>query len=169
MSAVARVYVAIGSNLRREHWIAQGVSLLGRRFGRLRVSRVYESASVGFEGDPFYNLVAGFDTDLEPEAVARELRVIEIACGRSEASRRYAPRSLDLDFILYGDLVGRGDDYRVPRAELLEYAFMLGPLAEIAADQRHPVDGRSYAELWAAFDHTTAPIWPVELHLPESV
>lgn len=162
-----RVHVSVGSNLERERWTRRAVALLRERFGRLRISPVYESAAVGFEGDPFYNLVAGFDTALTPAEVAAALRDIEACCGRDPSSRRFAPRKLDLDFILYGALVERGADYRLPRPELLEYAFMLGPLADIAPDEQHPLDGRTYAQLWAAFDRDAAPIRPVELALAE--
>ena len=166
---MARVYVSVGSNLERETWMRRAVLLLRERFGVVRVSPVYESAAVGFDGDPFYNLVAGFETTLPPAEVAAALRRIEIMCGRDPSSRRFAPRRLDLDFILYDALVEQGEGYRLPRGELLRYAFMLGPLADLAPAERHPVDGRTYAELWAAFDRDAAPIRAVELALVEPV
>ncbi len=164
---MARVYVSIGSNVEREIWIRRAVTLLGERFGALLLSPVYESAAVGFEGDPFYNLVAGFDTGYTPAEVAAALRDIESACGRDRGSRRFAPRKLDLDFILYDSLVERGEDYRVPRPELLDYAFMLGPLADIAPDERHPIEGKTYGELWAAHDRAAAPLRRVALAFTE--
>ncbi|MCF7976445.1 MAG: 2-amino-4-hydroxy-6-hydroxymethyldihydropteridine diphosphokinase [Chromatiaceae bacterium] len=63
-------------------------------------------------------------------------------------SERFAPRTLDLDLLTYGELAGEIDGYRLPRDEILRYAFVLGPLADVAPDERHPIDGRRYAELW---------------------
>ena len=160
-----RAYVSIGSNLERETWVPRGVTLLGRAFGPLTLSRVHRTRAVGFEGEDFYNLVAGFDTDESPAAVVATLRDIEDRCGRQRAARRFAPRTLDIDLLLYGDLVEQTDDYRLPREELLEYAFMLGPLAEIAPDERHPVDGRRYAELWAAYERPHELLGEVDLAL----
>ena len=162
---MARVYVSIGSNLERETWVPRGVQMLREAFGPLTLSRVYRTSPVGFDGEDFYNLVAAFDTDEPPGVVARRLRDIETRCGRGPHSRRFAPRTLDLDLVLYGGLVERADTYRLPREELLRYAFMLGPLAEIAPHERHPVDGRSYASLWAAFEGGSEALRPVELAL----
>lgn len=162
-----KVYVSIGSNLEREISVPRGVALLREAWGTLQLSRVYESAAVGFEGDAFYNLVAGFETADSPRAVAQRLRAMEIACGRDHNSRRFAPRTLDLDLILYGNLVERCEHYRLPREELLRYAFMLGPMAELAPHECHPVNGLDYAALWAAFDQHESALRPVDLALPE--
>ena len=75
---MARVYVSIGSNIERERHIHAGLADLEQRFGPLTLSTVYESEAVGFDGDNFYNLVAGFDTALTPQQVAAELRAIDV-------------------------------------------------------------------------------------------
>ena len=163
-----RVYVSIGSNLEREIWVPRGVALLRESFGAVRLSSVYETRAIGFSGADFFNLVAGFDVVDGPAEVAARLRDIEYRCGRERDSRRFAPRTLDIDMLLYGELVERTDSYRLPREELLNYAFMLGPLAEIAPAERHPLDGRSYAELWAALACDEPPLQVVELALGAS-
>lgn len=159
-----RVYVSIGSNIEREKNIRGAVHALRNRFGTLLISSVYETTAVGFEGDPFYNLVLAFDTDLSPRAVADALREIETAHGRTRGEAHFAARTLDLDFLLYGDAVVREETLSLPRAEILKYAFVLGPLAEIAPDLRHPVSGETYARAWERLEKTH-PMKPVHLDL----
>ncbi len=149
---MARVYVSIGSNIDRERSVRQGVAGLREAFGPLTLSPVYETAAVGFEGDDFYNLVAGFDTGLSPQEVAGRLRAIEDATGRDRSQPRFSPRTLDLDLLLYDDAVLREQGLRIPRDEILKYAFVLKPLADIAGGLRHPECGETYAALWARFE-----------------
>ncbi len=162
---MGRAYVSIGSNLEPEANIPSALAELRRRYGALIVSPVYESEAVGFAGDNFYNLVVGFDTDPGVHAVVRSLREIERQHKRKRSDKRFAPRTLDLDLLLYDDLVFAEDGISIPRDEILRYAFVLKPLADIAGEQQHPVDGRSYAELWAVLQQEMAgaALWPVQL------
>lgn len=161
---MARIFVGVGSNVGRERNIAAGLAALADAFGPLTLSTIYESAAVGFDGDNFFNLVAAFDSDAPAEAVAETLRGIEQRFGRRRGGPRYAPRTLDLDLLLYGDLVRSDDDVNVPRADVTRFAFVLCPLAEIAGELRHPVTGACYADLWAAFDRPSQPLWPAKPH-----
>lgn len=145
-----RVYVSIGSNIEREKNIRGAVEALRQRFGELQLSRVYETRAEGFDGDNFYNLVAGFDTGLGVEQIHAALARIETDHGRTRATEKYGPRTLDIDLMLYGDLVQHNDKTKVPRPELLRFAFMLGPLAEIAPGLRHPKAGETMEQLWRA-------------------
>lgn len=147
-----KAYVSIGSNVERDRHIPQALEDLAERFGPLDVSSVYETAAVGFTGDPFYNLVVGFETGLDVDQLAAVLSELEHRHGRRRDAQKFAPRTLDLDLILYGDLVRSDRKPYLPRDEITRYAFMLEPLAEIAPTLRDPLSGRSYAELWAAFD-----------------
>ncbi len=146
-----RVYISIGSNIERDTSIRSGVAALREHFGGLTLSTVYESRAVGFEGDDFYNLVAGFDTALDAVAANSVLRDIEHRHGRVRGGSGFSSRTLDLDLLLYGDLVSCENGLALPRGEITKYAFVLCPLAEIAGQMRHPVSGASYADLWRAF------------------
>lgn len=150
---MARVYVSIGSNIDRDENITLALDLLQASFGRLQRSSVYESAAVGFDSEPFYNLVVSFETNATPRQIQDALHCIEEASGRIRTSGLSA-RTLDLDLLLYGDRVIDEAGLTLPRQDITRYAFVLGPLAEIAGDQRHPVTGECYADLWSAFDDT---------------
>jgi len=162
---VTRGYISIGSNINKDEHIPASLRALEHTFGELTVSSIYESEPVGFTGDVFYNLVVGFDSDLEVKAVAKQLRQIELDNGRTRDSRKFAARTLDLDLILYGDLIVNDGRLQIPRDEIEHYAFVLEPLAEIAPSLQHPVSHISYAELWEQFDKTdlrqkrVAPSW----------
>jgi 2-amino-4-hydroxy-6-hydroxymethyldihydropteridine diphosphokinase len=145
-----QVYVSIGSNVNRRRNIALALDMLAREFGPLEQSSVYESAAVGFDSDPFYNLVVGFPADESPREIQARLHAIEENCGRVR-TQTLSARTMDLDLLLYGDLVTEEKGLSLPRSDITRYAFVLGPLAEIAGARRHPVSGESYADMWAAF------------------
>jgi len=156
-----RVYVALGSNMQAERHIAMGVQAMRGRFGVLGLSPIYRNKAVGFDGNDFLNAVAGFDTGLGVPELKAALDGIEQDCGRQRGAARFAPRSLDLDLLLYGDTVDAAA--KLPRPEILKYGFMLKPLADIAAGERHPETGRSYAEHWADFSGEGGELQPVSL------
>lgn len=159
---MARVYVSVGSNIDRQRNVASALDSLAREFGELQQSRTYETEAVGFEGAPFYNLAVGFDTDLAPQQVAEVLRRIEDVQGRDRSGGKFSDRSMDLDLLLYDDLVLDESGLKLPRPEISQYAFVLRPLAEIAGELRHPLTGFSFAAMWDDFDPTAQPMWPVE-------
>ena len=160
---MAQVYVSIGSNIDRERNIEAALTALAADFGILQQSSVYESDSVGFDSAPFYNLVVGFQTDATAQAVQERLHTIEEAGGRVRTGALSA-RTLDLDLLLYDDMVIDAGKLVLPRDDIRRYAFVLGPLAEIAADERHPLSGERYADMWAAFDDSQQQLrridWP---------
>ncbi len=157
---MARVYVSIGSNIDREASIRGGVAALAARFGELTLSSVYESEAVGFAGENFLNLVAAFDTGQDVQTVTAALRDIEDNYGRDRSGPRFSSRTLDLDLLLYDDLVLAQP--QIPRHEILENAFVLWPLAEIAPDACHPQEGVTFGDLWARFDKSRQALWPVD-------
>ncbi len=156
-----KVFVGIGSNIDRERSVRAGVTGLCHQYGEMQFSSVYESAAVGFEGDAFYNLVAAFDTNNSIEQVIARLADIENQHGRVRTGERFVARTLDLDLLLYGDDIIATENYHVPRDEILRYAFVLRPLAEMVPDDVHPDVGECYAVLWEKFDKRNQALRPI--------
>ncbi len=162
IDSMARVYVSVGTNIDRERNVASGLAALAREYDGLQQSRLFETQAVGFSGDLFYNLVVAFETGQSPQQVSAVLTRIEDAHGRDRRGGKFSNRSLDLDLLLYDDLVVDEPGLVLPRPEILDYAFVLRPLAEIAGDRKHPVTGVSFAAMWDQFDAASQPMWPLE-------
>lgn len=156
-----RVYLSLGSNVEPERHLRAALDALAAEFGALILSPVYESEAVGFAGENFYNLVAGIDTEFSVRQLAERLRAIEHRNGRCRGGEKFAPRTLDIDILIYGDQVGSVDGIELPRDEILKYAFVLRPLADIIPEQCHPVAGRCYRQLAAELDLGRQKLWPV--------
>ncbi len=149
---MTRVYISIGSNQDREKKICVALDRLQANFDELILSSVYESESVGFVGSNFYNMVVGFDTEMDIQSLYCLMRQIENDNGRLRKGNKFSDRTLDLDILTYGDYVGVAGELVLPRDEILENAFVLQPLAEIAPHDLHPVLDKTYAELWQDYD-----------------
>ncbi len=143
-----RAWISVGSNIDRRRHIRGALRDLAARFGELVVSPVYETDAVGFTGDAFFNLVVGIDSTCPPAELHRLLRAIEQRHGRERDGGKFASRTLDLDLLTYGDAVSDDGGRHLPRDEIVKYAFVLAPLADVAADERHPELGRDYGSLW---------------------
>ena len=102
------------------------------------------------------------DIELPVRAVLTQLQAIEARCGRGRAAPRWAPRSMDLDVLLYGDLICDEPGLKLPRPDLLRRAYMLGPLAALAPRLLHPTAQLTIAELWARFDQAGHPLEPLQ-------
>ena len=157
------VFVGVGSNVEPERHLAHALDALRRAFPGLIVSSCYRNKAVGFDGEDFFNLAAGFDTALTLDEVLTGLHRIEAECGRGRNAAKWAPRSMDLDVLLFGDLVCQTPSLTLPRPDLLKRAYMLGPLAEIAPDAVHPTEHRTIGILWASFDQAAHPLERVAL------
>ncbi|HEY9050857.1 MAG TPA: 2-amino-4-hydroxy-6-hydroxymethyldihydropteridine diphosphokinase [Gammaproteobacteria bacterium] len=158
---MSRVFVSLGSNIDRETNTRAGIQALQEHYGELQLSSVYESEAVGFEGDNFFNMVIAFDTEEDVKQVATRLREIEASHGRDRNGPRFSSRTLDLDLLLFDDLVMHEPGVQIPRDEILKRAFVLWPLAEIAPQLKHPQEHITYAELWQAFDKSREILKPV--------
>jgi 2-amino-4-hydroxy-6-hydroxymethyldihydropteridine diphosphokinase len=159
---VPAVYVAVGSNVEPERNLALATRQLRREFPDVKFSPWYRNRAVGFEGADFINCVAGFTTELPIEDVLARLHAIEAFCGRPRDAPRWAPRSMDIDILLYGDVVCDTPRLKLPRPDLLQRAFMLGPLAALAPDVVHPVEKLTIGELWQRFDRGAHPLIEVK-------
>ena len=158
---MATIYISLGSNINREINTRAGVEALKKAFGNVVLSSVYESDSVGFEGDAFYNMVIACDVDVPVHESNQVLRDIEDANGRDRSGPKFSSRTLDLDLLLYDDLVLDEKGLKLPRGEILKNAFVLWPLAEIAPNLQHPEAHASFAELWGGFDKTKENLKPI--------
>jgi 2-amino-4-hydroxy-6-hydroxymethyldihydropteridine diphosphokinase len=154
---VTRAYLSIGSNIEREPNLRRCVRTLHELFRPLELSSVYRTRAIGFEGDDFYNMVVSFDTDLPVEALKARIREIEDAQGRVRRTEKFTARPLDIDLLLYGDMIRRKGLVDLPRPEILKHAFVLQPLCEIAPGLRHPETGRCIADIWDQFDASGQP------------
>lgn len=144
------VYVSIGSNIEPARHVKQALVDLTAAFGVLQISPIYETEAVGFDGDNFYNLVVGFETDLSVVDLDEQLSQIELDNGRTRDSQRFNARTLDLDLLLYGDAILTEQGWNIPRDEIDKYAFVLKPLLDLYPQGKHPQTNRSYAELWVS-------------------
>lgn len=159
---MARVYFSLGSNIEPVQNLRLGINELQSRYGNLDLSAVYRSAAVGFDGDDFLNLAAGCDTDAEPPAIQAEIEKIHRVAGRRRGEEKFSSRPLDIDLLLYDERVVDEPGLRLPRADILEYSFVLCPLVELAADFVHPLTGKSLAEHWREFDRHRNPLSKVD-------
>ncbi|MBT7950885.1 MAG: 2-amino-4-hydroxy-6-hydroxymethyldihydropteridine diphosphokinase [Gammaproteobacteria bacterium] len=162
---MAQVFIGVGSNIDRDENIRSGIRVLREQFNNVSISTLYETSAVGFEGDNFYNMVVSLETDLQPRELQEKLHDIENQFGRTRGGPRYVSRTLDLDLLLYDDLVCEEEGLQIPREDVTKFAFVLLPLSEMAGELRHPVSEKCYMDIWSDFDQTGQELWVVELEL----
>ena len=148
---MADVYVAAGSNVEPEKNLGRALDELQQAFGEMAISPAYRNPAVGFEGAEFINLVVRLRTTDSPAQVKQTLEGIEELCGRPRGAPKWAPRTMDLDILMYDQVVSEEPGLVLPRPDLLRRAFMLKPLADLAPELRHPTQQRTIGELWTAF------------------
>lgn len=135
------VYISVGSNIEPQEHIPQGLSLLQEHpdLYDLRVSSFYVSEAIGRPEQPAYrNGVVSFATEHSPETLKEVLRGIEATSGRVRVPDRYAPRTLDLDIILFGDRIAQSDFATIPDPSIRKWSFIYVPLLEIAPEVQIP-------------------------------
>ncbi|TVQ37442.1 MAG: 2-amino-4-hydroxy-6-hydroxymethyldihydropteridine diphosphokinase [Wenzhouxiangella sp.] len=145
-------YLGLGSNQNAERNMASGIAELKETFGSVQVSPVYRSAAVGFSGEDFLNAAACIRTDWDVGKLKAWLTDLENRHGRDRSQPKFSDRSLDIDILLHGNKVGQFDGLELPRDEILKYAHVLKPLADIAPELKHPITGKSFARHWAEFE-----------------
>lgn len=145
------VYVAAGSNVEPEKHLSVALRELAAVYGPLTLSPAYKNKAVGFEGADFINLVVGFATAQTVVEVRQQLQKIEAVCARPPDAAKWAPRTMDLDILLFGELVSNEPGFVIPRPDLVKRPYMLKPMADIAPEVRHPIVGKTMRELWENF------------------
>lgn len=144
-----RAYLSLGSSLDKERNLRAGVGLLAEHGRVLAVSSAYETAPIGNPDDPtFLNAALILETPLEPQALKETvLRAVEDRLGRQRTSDPNASRTFDADISLFNDEILDLGRRHIPDPEILLYAHIAVPLAEIAPNYRHPETGETLAAI----------------------
>jgi 2-amino-4-hydroxy-6-hydroxymethyldihydropteridine diphosphokinase len=154
-----RVFLALGSNVDGTRNFPAAVRLLRRLGEVLAASPVYETEPVGMAGTGcFLNGAVLLETDLAPDELKARLRIdVEEALGRVRPpGGGWAPRTIDVDIVLWDDMVGEIAGRRVPDPDILRHLHVARPLADLAPDLRHPETGRTLGEIAAALEGSSA-------------
>ncbi len=160
---MAFVLLGLGSNQNAAKTFASAIKCLKAYFGDVVLSPVYESEAVGFKGDNFLNMVVEVQTDLSVGDLLALLKKIEDTHGRDRSKPKFSGRTLDIDILVYDDIVGEVDGVLLPRDEILVNAFVLKPLSDAWPDLLHPEQKKSYRSLWQQYDKNKQRLWPFEL------
>jgi 2-amino-4-hydroxy-6-hydroxymethyldihydropteridine diphosphokinase len=166
---VSKVALSLGSNRDACKHLQEALDALYAEFGELQLSSVFESEAVGFKGANFLNMVVVINTDDSLPYLIQFLKTLEDQHGRLRDGPRFSARTLDIDILTYDELQGEFAGIMLPRAEILENAYVLWPLAQLLGAQLHPACGRSYAALWHSYDRSRQRLWPIDFNWHERV
>lgn len=158
---MAKVYLGLGSNIDAQTHLRRALTALQETFGPLVRSPVYESEAVGFDGDNFLNMVVAVSTGFSVGDLYGILREIENSQGRDRSAPKFSGRTMDIDILLYDDLIGEVDGVVLPREEIVTNAFVLKPLCDLAPELMHPEKKRTMAQLWQRYDQSQQKLWSV--------
>jgi 2-amino-4-hydroxy-6-hydroxymethyldihydropteridine diphosphokinase len=165
-NAPVNVYLSAGSNIAPGYFLRMACAALEKTYGELTLSSVYRNPAVGFTGSDFLNMVIGFSTRETPELIVARLETLHHRAGRRRQANPYCSRTLDLDLLMYGDVVR--PQMKLPHGDIEKYGFVLCPLAEIAPDLRHPVVGQTMRDLWTSFAPVAQPMTRVDMVISEN-
>jgi 2-amino-4-hydroxy-6-hydroxymethyldihydropteridine diphosphokinase len=148
---MTKVYIGIGSNLGNRYANCDESVQRIRQIEDVRVDKLsgfYETSPVGPPQPMYVNGVMCIETGAGPYDLLMELKAIEKSMGREEATLKDLPRVIDLDILLYGDFVLKTEALEIPHPRMHERAFVLKGLSEIAPNERHPVLGKTFEDLF---------------------
>ncbi len=144
---MASIYLSIGSNIKPEFHFQQCATALQQVFSNPVWSPVYRSAAVGMDADDFLNAVVSAQTDLSVDSTIELLKKIEVEHGRIRGENKFSSRTLDVDLLLYNDIVMDAENITLPRPEMTTAAYVLKPLADLSPSGIHPVFKKTYNTL----------------------
>jgi len=148
------IFLGIGSNINRKANLLSCLNYLTRSFKNIQISPVYRSASYGFSGSDFFNLVVKIETEFDLKKLKIWLQQIEDLHGRDRSQTRYSDRTLDIDLLLIDDLIIDDGFIQVPRQEICQRKYVLKPLVDLAPDLTHPSQKKRLVTLWQALEAT---------------
>jgi 2-amino-4-hydroxy-6-hydroxymethyldihydropteridine diphosphokinase len=146
---MAKIHINIGSNQDRETNISGAIDFLKLNFSDIKISDIFESPSEGFDGDDFYNVGVNASTTLNIEDVNAVLKNIEKTFGRDRSQPKFSSRIIDLDLVTYNNTIDL--ELNLPRDDIMMYSFVLAPLAQLSSNDIHPIENRTYQQLWETF------------------
>mgnify|MGYP000574219745 CR=1 FL=1 len=161
------VYLSLGSNINRQKNISSALKSLIEIFGSIESSPIYESESIGFDGDSFYNLVVRIKCNKSLSELSACLKKIEDDNGRLRSGPRFSSRTLDIDIVIFGNKTGVFGGVELPRPELYYNAFVLRPMADLAASEVDHKSGETYENLWLKNKselQSRQKLWQIELN-----
>ena len=160
-----RVFLSLGSNIDPEENLKYACRELKKTFGNIQISSIYKNKPIGFEGNDFLNMVVKIKSTFNLNEMLDYLRCLEVATGRDIGTGAFDSRTLDIDMILYSDLVHPEKPFKIPRNDIELYSFVLCPLAEIEPDGIHPIIGKTFKDLWEGFDQAEHSLNKVSLEV----
>lgn len=163
--------LSLGSNIQPAENLRYAINALAGSYRQIRVSKIYQSAAVGFDGPAFLNAAVALDSIDSAEQLIERCRQLETDCKRNRDAPRFSSRTMDIDLVLLGDTIRADDGIKLPRAELYDQAFVLRPMLDIAANQLDPVTGLSIEALWerlisvAPDSESTFRVYPLDFQM----
>jgi 2-amino-4-hydroxy-6-hydroxymethyldihydropteridine diphosphokinase len=153
------IFLGLGSNLGdREDYLNKALELIDKKIGMISTrSKIYETEPWGFKSENlFLNMVIQAHTKLKPFDLMDKIRKIEDQLGRIRNSKQYVSRTIDIDILLYSNLVMNKHGLIIPHPLIQDRRFVLVPLCEIAHKMIHPVIGKSFDQLLEECDDKRA-------------
>ncbi|MFV0450050.1 MAG: 2-amino-4-hydroxy-6-hydroxymethyldihydropteridine diphosphokinase [Vibrio sp.] len=140
-------YAGVGSNIERRRHIEAAIQELSLIGSELRLSTIYECPAQGFDSHPFFNLVVELKTSRSLDDFQRCLKEVEFRWGRAANTKKYQDRTLDMDIILFGDVISLSSPV-VPRPDIYQYPFVIQPLYELCPERQIPGTDQSIKKVW---------------------
>jgi 2-amino-4-hydroxy-6-hydroxymethyldihydropteridine diphosphokinase len=159
VNLVNKIFLSLGSNINPQQNLEKALVEIQKTYSLIGLSHVYETSPVGFsKQSSFWNLAIAMETDEEPIVIQKWIKILEKKAGRQRSFKKFGPRTLDIDLLLWGDLIEKNRNFSLPHADIEKKAFVLFPLLEISPNMIHPILKKPMIELAAAFKDSTQKI-----------